>query len=230
MKTSVILVDNIELIRMGYRLVLGSTPDIEVVGEARTSDEAIALAEQLQPAVVVMDTCSPNPEGLGVLQQLSQRVPGTRVLVLTTFDREEDGLAALRAGASGFLTKDIRPSELSAAIRSVAAGKAVVAPCVTRALLNRLHGSRQLQWTPAPDAVKDPLQPLTPREREVFMEVLAGRSNAEIAAVISTSEATVKTHVTRLLSKLDLRDRVQAVIFGYENRAGINSWSASERQ
>ncbi len=223
MKTSVILVDNNELIRLGYRLVLGSTPDIDVVGEARTSYEAIDLAIQVQPAVIILDTCSPNPEGLNVLRQLRRAVPSSRVLVLTTFDLESDGLLALQAGASGFLPKDIRPDELTSAIRAVAAGQAAVSPGVTRALLDRLHASPKPYWYAPTIATEDPLKPLTRREREVFMQVVAGRSNAEIAAVICTSEATVKTHVTRLLGKLNLRDRVQAVIFGYENARAINA-------
>jgi DNA-binding NarL/FixJ family response regulator len=209
--------------------VLGSTPDIEVVGESKTNHEAIDLAIRLQPTVVIMATCSPNREGLGVLQRMSQRVPGSRVLVLTTFDLEEDGLAVLQAGASGFLPKDIRPDELTAAIRTVAAGQAAVSPGVTRALLDRLHATSHPHWETAPNAHADPLGALTRREREVFMQVFAGRSNAEIAAAISTSEATVKTHVTRLLSKLDLRDRVQAVIYGYENSPCIETGPVSNR-
>ena len=223
MKTSVILVDNNELIRLGYKLVLGSTPDIDVVGEARTNHEAIDLVIRVQPAVIILDTCSPNPEGLNVLRQLRRAVPTSRILVLTTFDLESDGLLALQTGASGFLPKDIRPDELTSAIRAVAAGQAAVSPGVTRALLDQLHASQKPHWHAPTVATEDPLKPLTRREREVFMQMVAGRSNAEIAAVICTSEATVKTHVTRLLGKLDLRDRVHAVIFGYENARAINA-------
>ncbi len=229
MKTSVLLVDNNELIRLGYRLVLGSTPDLEVVGEAKTNDEAVELAVRLQPAVILMDTCSPNQEGLGVLRRMRQRVPGSGVLVLTTFDLPEDGMQVLQAGATGFLAKDIPPANLIAAIRSVAAGQVAVSPTVTRALLNRYPSTSDQEWASVPEKARDPLGSLTPREREVFLQLVAGRSNAEIAAEISTTEATVKTHVTRLLSKLDLRDRVQAVIFGYENGVSINEVPPSAR-
>lgn len=215
MSVRVLLADDQELLRAGFRMVLSAQPGIEVVGEAGDGEQAVALTARLDPDVVLMDVRMPRVDGIEATRQLAASGARARVLILTTFDLDDYAFAGLRAGASGFLLKDVPPEQLTAAIRAVAAGDAVVAPRVTRALLDRF--SHQLPDVPAPAGpAEDPrLAALTPREREILLELAAGRTNAEIAARLVLSEATVKTHVARVLGKLDLRDRVQAVILAY---------------
>lgn len=210
----VLLADDQELVRYGFRLVLEAEPDLEVVGEAGDGGEAIAVATRVRPDVVLMDVRMPGIDGIAATEAITARLPDTRVLVLTTFDLDEYAFGALRAGASGFLLKDTRPPELVAAIRAVHRGDAVVAPRVTAKLIEL--AAPQLAPSPsAPDA-DTVLAPLTAREREVFELIAAGATNGEIGERLHLSESTVKTHVGRILFKLDLRDRVQAVILAYE--------------
>jgi DNA-binding NarL/FixJ family response regulator len=212
----VLLVDDQALLRAGFRMILQAHAGIDVVGEAADGAEALRQTEALRPDVVLMDVRMPVMDGIEATAAITARPDGPRVLVLTTFDLDEYAFAALRAGASGFVLKDLPPPELAAAIRAVAAGDAVVAPRITRQLLDRLadhlhppRGSAQ----PPPS----PLGALTAREREVFAEVADGLTNAEIAGRLHLSEATVKTHITHVLAKLALRDRVQIVIYAYQN-------------
>ncbi|MFD3508860.1 response regulator [Nocardia sp. NPDC058666] len=211
MPISVLVVDDQELMRMGLKMVLGAHPDIDVIGEAGNGDEAVRRASELRPDVVLMDVRMPVVDGVTATARIVAAGQGVRVLVMTTFDLDEHALGALRAGASGFLLKDTPPEDLISAIRSVAAGDAVVSPKVTKRLLDRLVAED-------PTSLRDPkiLDVLTAREREVLEQIAVGRSNAEIAAALFLSEATVKTHVGRVLTKLGLRDRVQAVVLAYE--------------
>ena len=211
MSISVLLVDDQPLLRMGFRMVLEAQPDMAVVGEAGDGAEAIAEAARLTPDVVLMDVRMPVMDGVEATRRLIGSGSPAKVLILTTFDLDEYVFAGLRAGASGFLLKDVPPPDLLAAIRSVAAGDAVVAPSVTRRLLDTF--ADRFEPPPAPPAE---LSSLTEREREVLIEVARGLSNQEIAARLVLSEATVKTHVGRILAKLGLRDRVQAVVLAYE--------------
>ncbi|MEU4315647.1 response regulator transcription factor [Nocardia sp. NPDC024068] len=211
MPITVLVVDDQELMRVGLKMVLGAHPDIEVVGEADNGATAVARAAELTPDVVLMDVRMPVVDGVTATGRILEADHGTRVLVMTTFDLDEHALGALRAGASGFLLKDTPPEDLISAIRSVAAGDAVVSPKVTKRLLDRLIAEE-----PAPSRDPAVLEVLTVREREVLGQIAAGRSNAEIAAELFLSEATVKTHVGRVLTKLGLRDRVQAVVLAYE--------------
>ncbi|ONH24301.1 response regulator [Pseudofrankia asymbiotica] len=231
MTIKVLLVDDQPLLRMGFRMVLDSQPDITVVGEAGDGAAAARLAAQLAPDVVLMDVRMPHVDGIEATKRIVATDGTSRVLILTTFDLDQYVLAGLRAGASGFLLKDVPPGDLLAAIRTVAAGDAVVAPNVTRRLLdafahrlpdpNAQDGGTVgqgagLSAKGAHPAGADRLARLTERELDVLGEVAAGLSNAEIAARLVLSEATVKTHVGRILAKLELRDRVQAVVFAYE--------------
>ncbi|MGY0499735.1 response regulator [Nocardia sp. FBN12] len=211
MPISVLVVDDQELMRMGLKMVLGAHPDIDVIGEAGNGDEAVRRASELRPDVVLMDVRMPVVDGVTATSRIVAAGEGVRVLVMTTFDLDEHALGALRAGASGFLLKDTPPEDLISAIRSVAAGDAVVSPKVTKRLLDRLVAED-------PTSLRDPkiLDVLTAREREVLEQIAVGRSNAEIATALFLSEATVKTHVGRVLTKLGLRDRVQAVVLAYE--------------
>jgi DNA-binding NarL/FixJ family response regulator len=214
---SVLLVDDQPLLRLGFRLVLESQDDLVVVGEAGDGGEAVRLAGSLRPDVVLMDVRMPGMDGIEATRRLVAGGSPSRVLILTTFDLDEYAYSALRAGASGFLLKDAPPNDLLSGIRAVASGDAVVAPSVTRRLLDTF--AHRLP-EPGREASSDGrLESLTPREREVLTEVAQGRSNAEIAERLVLSEATVKTHVGRILGKLGLRDRVQVVVFAYE--AGI---------
>lgn len=214
MTIGVLLVDDQSLMRVAFNLVLESQPDITVVGEAGDGGEAIRLAGRLQPQVVLMDVRMPGVDGIEATAEIVKTCPDTRVLILTTFDLDEYAFAGLRAGASGFLIKNALPEELLAAIRAVAAGDAVVAPRVTRRLLETF--AHQL---PVPNGPMDErLSRLTSRELEILIEIAQGKSNAEIAADLHLAEATVKTHLSRVLIKLELRDRVQAVVFAYETR------------
>lgn len=211
----VLLVDDQPLLRTGFRMILESEPDIVVVGEAGDGERAVAEARALQPDVVLMDIRMPHLDGVQATEQItgSDRANAVKVLVLTTFDLDEYILAALRAGASGFLLKDVPPDDLVEAIHIVARGDAVVAPTVTRRLLDSFSDNL---GAPDPRANAQ-IDQLTEREREVFRLMARGRSNSEIAAELYVSETTVKTHVGNVLSKLGLRDRVQAVVFAYES-------------
>jgi DNA-binding NarL/FixJ family response regulator len=208
----VLVADDHELLRSGLRGMLSAQPDIDVVAEAADGGEAVDLALRLRPDVVVMDIRMPNVDGLEATRRLAQHAGAPRVLVLTTFDLDEYVWEALRAGAGGFLLKDTPPARLVDAVRTVAAGESLLAPAVTRRLVERF-----VRTPPADAAARDArFADLTDREREVLLEVARGRSNAEIAGTLFLSEATVKTHVTRILAKLGLRDRVQVVVLAYE--------------
>ncbi|WP_410667045.1 response regulator [Amycolatopsis sp. cmx-4-68] len=206
----VVVVDDQELMRVGFRMVLGAQADIDVVGEAGDGAQAIELAEQLRPDVVLMDVRMPVLDGVEATKRIV--AAGTaRVLVMTTFDLDEYVYSALQGGASGFLLKDTQPDHLVSALRAVASGDAVVSPSVTRRLLDRFVGAG---GSPMRDTAE--LDVLTDREREVLVLIAKGMSNLEIAETLFLSEATVKTHVGRILAKLELRDRVQAVVLAYE--------------
>jgi DNA-binding NarL/FixJ family response regulator len=214
---TVLLVDDQPLLRMGFRLVLEDEPGLRVVGEASDGAEALRQVEALRPDVVLMDVRMPGMNGIDATERIIASGASSRVLILTTFDLDEYAFAALRAGASGFLLKDARPAELVAAIRTVATGDAVVSPRVTRRMLE-LFAEDLPRGDAAPATRSDPrLDELTHREREVLLAVAEGLSNAEVAARLFLSEATVKTHVGRILAKLDVRDRVQAVVLAYES-------------
>jgi DNA-binding NarL/FixJ family response regulator len=215
----VLLADDQSLIRHGFAMILGAEPDIDVIGEAADGTEAARLATVLRPDVVLMDVRMPGG-GIEATRRIVSAEPAVRVIILTTFDLDEYAFEGLQAGASGFLLKNARPDELLSGIRSVAAGDAVLAPTTTRRLLDAYAGGFAAAAAPVPPQ-PDVLGVLTQREREVFTEIAAGRTNKEIAARLCLSETTVKTHVARVLAKLALRDRVQAVIFAYE--AGILS-------
>jgi DNA-binding NarL/FixJ family response regulator len=212
----VLLVDDQALLRTGFRMILQAQPDLEVVGEAVDGADAVRQVAALRPDVVLMDVRMPVMDGVQATAAIAADGATARVLILTTFDVDEYAFAALRAGASGFLLKDVPPAELAGAIRAVAAGDAVVSPRITRQLLDRvsLDTPGSAEDTGSRDAV---LGVLTDRERQIFGEVAKGLSNAEIAGRLHLSEATVKTHITRVLAKLQLRDRVQVVIFAYEH-------------
>ncbi|MEV6643344.1 response regulator transcription factor [Amycolatopsis sp. NPDC051061] len=206
----VVVVDDQELMRVGFRMVLGAQADIDVVGEAGDGAQAIRMAEELRPDVVLMDVRMPVLDGVEATKQIV--AAGTaRVLVMTTFDLDEYVYSALQGGASGFLLKDTQPGHLVSALRAVASGDAVVSPSVTRRLLDRFVGTG---GAPMRDTAE--LDVLTDREREVLVLIAKGMSNLEIAESLFLSEATVKTHVGRILAKLELRDRVQAVVLAYE--------------
>jgi DNA-binding NarL/FixJ family response regulator len=207
----VLICDDQALVRGGFRAILGAQPDIEVVGEAENGAEAVALAERRRPDVILMDIRMPVLDGVEATRRLVADGSPARILVLTTFDLDEYVHAAIRAGASGFLLKDVTPAKLLEAIRIVAGGDALLAPSVTRRLLERFAAT-----LPAGDQSSDVLAQLTARETEVLRLLAGGLSNAEIASELVVSEATVKTHISSLLRKLGLRDRVQAVILAYE--------------
>jgi DNA-binding NarL/FixJ family response regulator len=219
--TSIVLVDDQELLRVGFRMVLDSQEDLEVVGEATDGAQAVTLVQRTQPDVVLMDVRMPEMDGVEATRRIVETGSLSRVIILTTFDLDEYAYAALRAGASGFLLKDAPPADLLSAIRAVASGDAVVAPSTTRRLLeelaDRLPFPTDGRDSNRPDGAPDPCKGLTPREREVLVAVARGLSNAEVAAELFLSEATVKTHVGRILAKLGLRDRVQIVIYAYDH-------------
>jgi DNA-binding NarL/FixJ family response regulator len=214
MTIRVLLVDDQQLVRTGFRMILTDEPGIEVIGEASNGREGVDAAARSRPDVVVMDIRMPVMDGVEATRRLVS-IGGTapRVLVLTTFDTDEHVLAALRAGASGFLLKDVAPAEFVAAIRIVAAGDALIAPAVTRRLLERFTRLP----VPGDTASATQLRDLTEREIEVLKLVAHGLSNREIADHLVLAEPTVKTHVSHLLSKLDLRDRAQLVVLAYES-------------
>ncbi|GGL28851.1 response regulator [Planomonospora parontospora] len=215
MTIRVLLADDEPLLRMAFTMVLDAQPDMEVVGEAGDGAEAVRLARRLRPDVVLMDVRMPGTDGIEATGRIVRNRRQTRVLILTTFDLDEYAFAGLKAGASGFLLKNALPEELLAAIRSIASGDAVVSPRITRRLLENFAHGLPAGGAPPGDGR---LELLTPREREVLIEVARGLSNTEIAAELHLAEATVKTHLGRILAKLELRDRVQAVVFAYENR------------
>jgi DNA-binding NarL/FixJ family response regulator len=208
----IVLVDDQELLRTGFRMVLNSQPDMDVVGEAGDGQAALDLLTTLAADVVLMDVRMPRMDGVAATREIVVRGERPRVLMLTTFDLDEYAFTALKAGASGFLLKDVPPPDLLAAIRAVHSGEAVVAPSTTRRLLDKFAPLLPSGSEPAPPE----LTVLTDREHEVLLLVAQGLSNAEIAAKLFLSEATVKTHVGRILMKLGLRDRVQAVVLAYE--------------
>ena len=211
MSIRVLICDDQALVRGGFRAILEAQPDIEVAGEAENGAEAVALAERRAPDVILMDIRMPVLDGVEATRRLVAAGSPTRILVLTTFDLDEYVHAAIRAGASGFLLKDVTPAKLLEAIRIVAAGDALLAPSVTRRLLERFAST-----LPRRDVSGEALAGLTARETEVLRLLAGGLSNAEIAAELVVSEATVKTHISSLLRKLGLHDRVQAVILAYE--------------
>jgi DNA-binding NarL/FixJ family response regulator len=215
MTISVLLADDQSLLRRGFRMILEAEGDITVVGEAGDGAGAVDLARRYTPDVVLMDIRMPGTDGIEATRRITADDTRVRILVLTTFDLDEYAFGALRAGASGFLLKDVRPGELVAAIRTVAAGDAVISPRVTRRLLEEY--AQVLPLSPGQQAQRYPqLDALTEREREVLIAVARGLSNTEIATALYVSEATVKSHVGRILAKLGLRDRVQVVVLAYE--------------
>ncbi len=208
----VLLADDQALVRGGFRMILEAQNDIEVVGEADNGVHAVQQCRATTPDVVLMDIRMPTMNGIEATAELARRGLGTRVLILTTFDIDEYVYEAVRAGASGFLLKDVAPADLVHAVRVVARGDALVAPAITRRLLE------QFVARPKPGArAPDVLDHLADREVEVLRHVARGMSNLEIAGTLHLSEATVKTHMTRVLAKLGLRDRAQAVVFAYES-------------
>ena len=213
MSIKIALVDDQELVRAGFRMVLDAQPDMSVVGEAGDGTAAVALARSRPMDVMVMDARMPRMDGVAATRQIRQAGDRPRILMLTTFDLDEYAFAALKAGASGFLLKDVPPEELLFAIRAVHSGDAVVAPSTTRRMID--HFAPMLPG--GETAGQAGVAGLTDREREVLSQVAQGLSNAEIAGRLFVSEATVKTHVGRILAKLGLRDRVQAVVFAYEH-------------
>ena len=214
MSVRVLLVDDQQLVRTGFRMILADEEGIEVVGEAANGQEAIEAAGALAPDVIIMDVRMPVMDGVEATRRLaaSDAADGPKVLVLTTFDADEHVVEALRAGASGFLLKDVDPVDFVRAIRIVASGEALIAPSVTRRLLERFAKLA----VPADETHADRLRELTEREREVLKLVAQGLANREIAARLSLAEPTVKAHVSHLLLKLDLRDRAQLVVLAYE--------------
>jgi len=209
--TTVLLADDQAMVRGGFRMIIEAAPGLEVVGEAADGTEAVALARQLGPDIVLMDIRMPGVDGIEATRRLIRAGSKSRVLVLTTFDLDEYVYDSFRAGASGFLLKNAPPEQLVAAIRTVAAGEALLAPEITRRLIEEY-----VSWPRTEAAVQGRLRELSERELDVLRLIAAGMSNAEIAATLFVSQGTVKTHVTRILAKLALRDRVQAAVLAYE--------------
>ncbi|MFD7963861.1 response regulator [Streptomyces zaomyceticus] len=219
----VVLADDQTLVRAGFRSILSDEEDIEVVGEAGDGEQAIRLARELRPDVVLMDIRMPVLDGLEATRRITadERLEGVRVVILTTFDADDHVYGALRSGASGFLVKDTEPMELLHAVRVVARGDALIAPAVTRRLIAEFAGRADRQPDPSPR-----LNALTEREREVLGLVGAGLSNDEIAGRLVLSPATAKTHVSRIMTKLAVRDRAQLVILAYESGMITPGWLA----
>jgi len=224
--TRVLIVDDEDLMRAGLTELLTADPEIEIIGQASTGREAVAQARRLAPDVVLMDVRMPDLDGIAATRELSLAAPSARVLILTTFGQDDYVFGALRAGASGFLLKRTRPEDLIAAVHTIAAGDALLSPSVTRRVIDRMAQQ------PTPElADQTKLDDLTPRERQVLELIARGLSNREIAAALVVEESTIRTHVKRILMKLDLRDRVQAVIFAYEtgvNRPAVRARPAQE--
>jgi DNA-binding NarL/FixJ family response regulator len=213
--TRVLIADDDDLMRAGLAELLTADPAIEIVGQASTGRQAIERARRLTPDVVLMDVRMPDLDGIAATRELSRTAPSTRVLIVTTFEQDDYIFGALRAGASGFLLKRTRPEELIAAVHTIAAGDSLLSPSVTRRVIDRMAQQ------PTPDlADRARLETLTPREHDVLELIARGLSNREIAAALVVEESTIRTHVKRILMKLDLRDRVQAVILAYET--GLN--------
>jgi DNA-binding NarL/FixJ family response regulator len=218
--TRVLIADDDHLMRAGLVELLTADPDIEIAGQASTGREAVEQTRRLAPDVVLMDVRMPDLDGIAATRELARTVPEAKVLILTTFEEDDYVFGALRAGASGFLLKRTRPEDLIAAVHTVAAGDSLLSPSVTRTVIDRMAQQ------PTPElADQTKLDGLTPREREVLQLIARGLSNREIAAALVVEESTIRTHVKRILMKLNLRDRVQAVIFAYES--GLNRPSAS---
>ncbi len=214
MTIRIVLADDQPLLRQGFRLILAAQADMQVVGEAGEGAAAVTLADQLSPDVVLMDVPMPRMDGIEATRRITAAHPNSRVIILTTFDLDEYVLSGLRAGASSFLLKDVEPDDLLAAIRSVIAGDAVIAPRMTRRLLDTFP--HQIPVGPAARIGSSPADQLTGREREVYDAIAEGLNNTEIAAQLHLAEATVKTYVGRILAKLGLRDRVHIVISAYQ--------------
>lgn len=213
--TRVLIADDDDLMRAGLVELLSNDPTIEIIGQAGTGREAVDRTRRLSPDVVLMDVRMPDVDGITATHELSRAAPETRVLILTTFEQDDYIFSALRAGASGFLLKRTRPEDLIAAVHTIAAGDSLLSPSVTRRVIGRMAQQ------PTPDLNDQAaLAELTPREREVLTLIARGLTNREIAAALVVEESTIRTHVKRVLMKLHLRDRVQAVIFAYEN--GLN--------
>lgn len=209
--TRVLIADDEDLMRAGLAELLSSDPTIQVVGEASTGKEAVQRVGRLRPDVVLMDVRMPDLDGIAATAELARTAPNTKILILTTFEEDDYIFRSLRAGASGFLLKRTRPEELIAAVHTVAAGDALLSPSVTRRVIDRVAQQ------PTPELAEHAMRAgLTPREREVLELIARGLSNREIASVLVVEESTIRTHVKRILMKLELRDRVQAVIFAYE--------------
>ncbi len=213
MTVTVLLADDQALVRAGFRMILGAEDDLRVVGEADDGDEAIRLARSLNPDVVLMDIQMPRLDGIEATRRIVAE-PGThtRIVILTTFERDDYVFEALRVGASGFLLKNAPPEELLHAVRVVAEGNALLSPSVTRRVIEKFATT-----APASKHVEDDVARLTDREREVLCSLASGKSNAEVAMSLYVGEGTIKTHVSHILTKLGLRDRMQAVVFAYES-------------
>jgi DNA-binding NarL/FixJ family response regulator len=213
--TRVLIADDDDLMRAGLVELLTADPTIEIIGQASTGRQAVEGASRLAPDVVLMDVRMPDLDGIAATRELSRTAPGTKVLILTTFEQDDYIFGALRAGASGFLLKRTRPEELIAAVHTIAAGDSLLSPSVTRRVIDRMAQQ------PTPELTGQArLDALTPRERDVLELIARGLANREIAAALVVEESTVRTHVKRILMKLNLRDRVQAVILAYET--GLN--------
>jgi DNA-binding NarL/FixJ family response regulator len=218
----VLIADDDDLVRAGLAEVLHNDPSIEIVGQAATGRQAVERARRLAPDVVLMDVRMPDLDGIAATRELARAASRARVLILTTFEQDDYVFGALRAGASGFMLKRARPEELIAAVHTIAAGDALLSPSVARRVIDRMAQQ------PTPElADQAKLDELTPREREVLQLVARGLSNREIATELVVEEATIRSHIRRILMKLDLRDRVQIVIFAYET--GVNRPTAAAR-
>jgi len=209
MTIRVLVADDQSMVRAGFRMLLGGEEDMEVVAEASNGLEAVDKAGRFHPGIILMDIRMPELDGLEATRRILATDPGTRILILTTFDLDEYVFEALRAGASGFVLKDDTPEQLIAAVRTVAAGEALLSPAITKRVIQKFAG---MQRPPAPKELEE----LSERERDVFRLMTNGLSNAEIGMELYISETTVKTHVTHILQKLNLRDRVQAVVLAYQ--------------
>jgi DNA-binding NarL/FixJ family response regulator len=220
--TRVLIADDDDLMRAGLAELLSGDPSIEIVGEASTGREAVERARRLRPDVVLMDVRMPDLDGIEATRELTRAVPDSSVLILTTFEQDDYIFGALRAGASGFLLKRTRPEDLIAAVHTIAAGDSLLSPSITRRVIDRMAQQ------PTPElAAHDRLEQLTPREREVLDLIARGLSNREIAGALVVEESTIRTHVKAILTKLQLRNRVQIAIFAYETGANRGAGAGS---